>query len=318
MRPVVEALRARAAPVQAVFVAAGRRLDPALRDALQRGDVEPVDCAPALLDALTGGAHHQGVLAVLGDYPYRNLAGLLSEAPRDRPLLLLDEIQDPHNLGAILRSAYVLGAAGAVIPTRRACGITSAVVRTSAGATEHLPVARVTNLGRAMAALKEVGYWLYGAHAAAGPSAGQTAGQGGAPDARPAVGPGVGRNAGETTGQDAGPGRDVGSAAAQPAEHGVAPAAEHGVAPAAERGVAPAAEHGVAPAAEHGVAYDQLDLSGPTALVLGSEGAGLRRSVRQACDALVCIPMDAPLSLNVSVAAGILLAEAARQRRRSR
>jgi 23S rRNA (guanosine2251-2'-O)-methyltransferase len=234
---VVELLEARPHQVQAVLVAAGRRLEPELQRRLLDLGLEPVSCEPRRLDVLTGGANHQGVLAVAGDPPYRDLSGLLAEAAPGLPLLVLDQIQDPRNLGAILRSAHVLGSAGAVIPARRACGVTATVVRASAGATEHLPVARVTNLGRALAALKDAGYWLFGAHAAGEPAPGTP------PEA--------------------------------------------------------------------------LDLTGRVALVLGSEGAGLRPSVRKACDHLVTIPMCSPLSLNVSVAAGILLAEAARQRRGS-
>lgn len=235
-RPAAEALRARPAEIQAAFLAEGGRRDPALERQLAALGLVPVHRPGAALHRLTGGGNHQGVVLVLGEYPYRDLEALLAAAPPDRPLVVLDQVQDPHNLGAILRSAWVLGAAGAVIPERRACGVTAAVVRTSAGASEHLPVARVVNLGRALEALKAAGYWLHGA---------------------------------------------VGEALE------------------GERTSAPEA----------------LDLTGRAALLLGSEGSGLRRSVRQACDHLVTIPMEDPLSLNVSVAAGILLAESARQRR---
>lgn len=228
----MEALRARPDDVQAVFLAAGRKRDRDLDERLERHGLKAVSRTSTELDALTGGANHQGLALVLGEFTYVHLDDLLATPPEAGPLLVLDQVQDPHNLGAVLRSAYVLGAVGAVIPERRACAVTAAVVRTSAGATEHLPVARVVNLSRALGAMKDAGYWIYGA------------------------------------------------------------------------------------AGEQGQAPEELDLTGRVALVLGSEGHGLRPSVQQACDLVVTIPMAGPLSLNVSVAAGVLLAEAARQRRR--
>lgn len=234
LRPVLEALRARPGEVQAAFLGEGRTRDAGLEGQLANLRIAPLPRSLQALDALTGGGHHQGVVLVVGEYRYVPLEDLLALAREaDKPLVVLDQVQDPHNLGAIIRSAYVLGVAGAVLPERRSCPVTAAVVRTSAGASEHLPVSQVVNLGRALGALKEAGFWLFGC-----------VGEGGAPP-------------------------------------------------------------------------EALSLVGPVAFVLGSEGKGLRRSTRQACDHLVTIPMHDPLSLNVSVAAGILFAEAARQRRQS-
>jgi 23S rRNA (guanosine2251-2'-O)-methyltransferase len=144
--------------------------------------------------------------------------------------VVLDGIEDPHNLGAIVRTAHAAGAAAIVIPERRAAGLTETVARTSAGAVAYLPVVRVTNISRALEELKERGYWIYGLD---------------------------------------------------------------------ERG---------------DQAYDCVEFNAPTAIVLGSEGKGLHQTVARHCDALVSIPMTAGAaggvtSLNVSVAAGVVLFE---------
>lgn len=231
---VEEVLRARPAEVQVVFLAEGRKRDADLDKALSRASVEVERRPPEDLDRLAQGGRHQGILAVAGPYPYRDLETLLAQSAESvtGPLVVLDQVQDPHNLGAIIRSAYALGSAGLVLPERRAVGVTAAVVRTSAGATEHLPICRVVNLVRALEALRAAGWWLVGAAGSEG----------------------------------------------QPPE--------------------------------------ALDLVDRVALVLGSEGKGLRPSTAKQCDFRVAIPMAGDLdSLNVSVAAGILLAEAARQRR---
>mgnify|MGYP002398979905 CR=1 FL=1 len=216
------------------MLAQGRRPDADLGRLISSLGISPVIQEARELDSLAPGENHQGVVLVVGEYRYLTLEELVSRAPRDRPIVALDQVQDPHNLGAILRSATVLGAAGAILPERRASPVTAAVVRTSAGATERLGVARVVNLGRALEELKTEGYWLFGA-----------VGEGGAPP-------------------------------------------------------------------------EELELTGSCVLVVGSEGGGLRPSIQKACDHLVTIPMEDPLSLNVSVAAGILLGEAARQRRAAR
>lgn len=205
--------------------------------ALARDARVPVELRDArVLDALAGPVRHQGVIAVSGaDYPYADLEGLLAKARArsERPLLVaLDEVTDPHNLGAIVRSAVALGADGVITLKDRAAPVTSVVVRASAGATEHVTLARVTNLARTLEALSREGY--------------------------------------RTVGLDA----------------------------------------------EATVDLDALDLTGPTALVVGSEGSGLRRLVRERCDVLARIPlMGAVSSLNASVAAGVALYEVTRQRR---
>lgn len=123
------------------------------------------DTPPAELERLCGSAEHQGVAAEVDPYPYADAAALLED---DGALVLaLDNVQDPHNLGAACRTAEVAGAAGVVIPERRAVGVTPAVCRASAGAVEHLAVARVRNLADWLAAAKEAGAWVYGADAEA-------------------------------------------------------------------------------------------------------------------------------------------------------
>lgn len=116
------------------------------------------------LDRL-GDFKHQGVAAEAAPYPYAELAGILAKADQSQEmpvLLILDSLQDPQNLGSLLRTAELIGIHGVVIPKRRAAGITPAVVNSSAGATEHLPVARVTNLVRTMEELKTKGLWIVG------------------------------------------------------------------------------------------------------------------------------------------------------------
>jgi 23S rRNA (guanosine2251-2'-O)-methyltransferase len=234
LRPVTEVLRARPGEVQAVFLAEGRRPDRDLGAALEQADVKPEARDAATLDRLAAGGNHQGVLAVVGEFRYTPLETLLqrARAAPAHPLVILDQVQDPRNLGAILRSAYVLGAAGVILPERRSAAVTAAVVRTSVGATEHLAIARVVNLARALEAVREAGYWTFGA---------------------------------------------VG---------------------------------------EGGQAPERCDLKDHAALVMGSEGTGLRRQTLTGCDVRVTIPMDGALgSLNVGIATALLLYEAARQRR---
>ena len=118
------------------------------------------------LDRLTNSRDHQGVVAVAAARPPATLEDLLDQANKSKGqmglIVLLDGVEDPHNLGAIIRTALAAGAHGIVIPERRAAGLTDTVARASAGALAHLPVARVTNLARTMEELKEAGYWLVG------------------------------------------------------------------------------------------------------------------------------------------------------------
>jgi 23S rRNA (guanosine2251-2'-O)-methyltransferase len=154
-------------PLQAVLVARGRhggRLEEIVRLAKRNG--VPVRFEDRIrLDQMAGTSEHQGVLAMVAAKATFALEDLLARpVSQDAPglLVLLDGIEDPQNLGAIIRTALAVGAAGVVIPERRAAGLGDAAARASAGAVAHLPVARVTNVPRAMEALKSAGYWLVG------------------------------------------------------------------------------------------------------------------------------------------------------------
>jgi 23S rRNA (guanosine2251-2'-O)-methyltransferase len=241
VNPVRELLRAGGEGLAELWLAEGseRARSGAELARLARDRGAKVREAPrAKLDRLAGTDRHQGVVAVVADYRYHDLEALLARAAgRGGPplLVVLDGIEDPQNLGAIIRSAHALGADGVVIPKDRAAGITPAAAKASAGAVEHCPVARVTNLAQALDRLKEAGVWT-------------VATDGDAPD-------------------------DLGS----------------------------------------------VDLTVPTALVLGSEGSGVRPLVRRTCDRVARIPMRGKVgSLNASAAAAIALYEAARQRARAR
>jgi 23S rRNA (guanosine2251-2'-O)-methyltransferase len=128
---------------------------------------------PTELDAIAGpGAHHQGVVAIAGSYHYAEVEDLIDRSAAAGPgglLVALDGVTDPHNLGAIARSAHVLGAQGLIVPRDRSAAVTAVVTKASAGATEHLAIAQVTNLARALGQLKEGGLWT--AALAAGPRA---------------------------------------------------------------------------------------------------------------------------------------------------
>lgn len=185
------------------------------------------------LDQMSETGRHQGVIAVAGAYEYAQLEDILAaaEAKGEPPfLILLDNIEDPHNLGAIIRTANLAGAHGVVIPKNRAVGLTATVARTSAGALNYTPVARVTNLAKTIEDLKKKGIWFVCA--------------------------------------------DMG-----------------------------------------GTRMYDLDLKGPIGLVIGSEGEGVGRLVREKCDMTAAIPMKGDIdSLNASVAAGVLVYEIVRQR----
>lgn len=179
---------------------------------------------------------HQGIIAGVTPYPYVDLADAFSFASaQDAPslFLLLDLLQDPQNVGSLLRTAEAVGVHGVFIPERRAVGVTPAVVSASAGAVEHLRVARVTNLARTIDELKRREVWIAGLEAS-----------------------------------------------------------------------------------EEAQLYDQADLRGPLALVVGSEGQGVRRLVRESCDFLLRLPMFGQIaSLNAAVAGSVALYEIDRQRR---
>lgn len=163
---VREALAARR-PMQSVLIARGRhgeRLDEIVRLARQNGVSVRFEDRPQV-DRAAGTREHQGVVAVVAAEAVVSLEELLAvSASRNAPglLVLLDGVEDPQNLGAIIRTALAAGALGVVIPERRAAGLTDAAVRASAGAAAHLRIARVTNLSRAMEQIKEAGYWLVG------------------------------------------------------------------------------------------------------------------------------------------------------------
>lgn len=185
------------------------------------------------LDQLSETRAHQGVIAQAAAYEYSTVDEILARAEeKGEPpfLILLDNVEDPHNLGAIIRTANLAGAHGVIIPKRRAVGLTSTVAKTSAGAINYTPVAKVTNIVRTIEKLKEKGIWFVCA--------------------------------------------DMGGE----------------------------------------IMYD-LDLTGPMGLVIGNEGEGVSRLVREACDFTASIPMKGDIdSLNASVAAGVLAYEIVRQR----
>lgn len=185
------------------------------------------------LDQLSETRAHQGVIAQVAAYEYSTVEDILAKAEeKGEPpfMILLDNVEDPHNLGAIIRTANLAGAHGVIIPKRRAVGLTSTVAKTSAGAINYTPVAKVTNLVRTMEELKEKGIWFVCA--------------------------------------------DMG-----------------------------------------GESMYRMNLTGPIGLVIGNEGEGVSRLVKEACDFTASIPMKGDIdSLNASVAAGVLVYEIVRQR----
>jgi 23S rRNA (guanosine2251-2'-O)-methyltransferase len=240
VNPVRELLRAGAGGLSELWLADGGRGGPTAEiERLARATAAKIRSAPrARLDRLAGTDRHQGVVALVADFAYRQLEDLLAAArgAGEPPLLVvLDGIEDPQNLGAIIRSAHALGAHGVVLPRDRAAGVTPAVAKASAGAVEHCPLARVTNVAQTLEQLKGAGVWS------------------------------------------------------------------------------------VATDADAERALDELDLTVPTALVLGSEGRGVRPLVRRTADLVARIPMAGHVgSLNAAAAAAICLYEVARQRRRTR
>ena len=159
VHPIEEALRA-GRPLERVLVAqgaAGPRLQ-AIIDLARQAEV-PVRFEPrSALDRLAGTPAHQGVVALGVAKKYSDLDAVASS----ELLVVLDGVEDPHNLGAIIRTAHAAGASSVVIPERRAAGVTDVVAKAAAGALEHLPVTRVTNINRALEDLKKRGYWIYG------------------------------------------------------------------------------------------------------------------------------------------------------------
>lgn len=235
--PVLECLRA-GVPATALYVALGADNDERLTESVRRAadaGISILEVPRSDLDRISGNGLHQGIGLQVPPYQYAHPDDLLATATSDSvPALLvaLDNISDPRNLGAIVRSVAGFGGHGVLIPQRRSASVTAVAWRTSAGAAARLPVARATNLNRTLKNWHDAGLQVVGLDADS-----------------------------DTT-------------------------------------------------------LDELDGTEPTVLVVGSEGKGLSRLVRENCDAVVSIPMAGPTeSLNASVAAGVVLAEIARQRR---
>ena len=231
---VIEAFRA-GRPIDKVYIQDGCQDGPILtikREARKR-DVLIKYVAKERLDQMSETGKHQGVIACAAAYEYAEIEDMfrLAEQKGEPPFfVLLDNIEDPHNLGAIIRTANLAGAHGVIIPKNRAAGLTAVVARTSAGALNYTPVAKVTNLAKTIEELKEKGLWFVCA--------------------------------------------DM-----------------------------------------DGTRMYDLDLKGPIGLVIGSEGDGVGRLVKEKCDMTAAIPMKGDIdSLNASVAAGVLAYEIVRQR----
>lgn len=164
--PVLSALESQRG-LNRIWITSRLRYDPRFHHLiLQAKDHGAVidEVEPKRLDQITHGANHQGIAAQIAPYSYIELPDLITKAKSvsDPVIIVADGITDPHNLGAIIRTAEAIGAQGLVIPQRRASGITSTVVKVAAGALENFPVARVVNLSRSLEELKEAGFWIYG------------------------------------------------------------------------------------------------------------------------------------------------------------
>lgn len=235
LNPVLEALRAGRVRLLRVGPRSDRRVEDVIALARKAGvPIERTDAAA--LDRVARGGVHQGLAAdVEGPRDY-GIAELVAGAAPDVPLLVvLDSVEDPHNVGAILRSVDAAGAHGVVRQARHAAALDGIVAKASAGAVTTVRIATVVNIARALDELEEAGVWTVGL------------------------------------------------------------------------------------AGDAGERYDEIDMTVPTAIVLGAEGSGMRRLVRERCDRLAAIPMRGQVeSLNVSVAAGVMLFEAVRQRQSRR
>ena len=232
---VTEALRAGVA-MDKIYLAKGEtdRVLGHIASTARAAGVVVVEADRRKLDHMSRTHSHQGVIALASVREYATVESILAAAEQkgEKPLIVVcDELSDPHNLGAVIRTAECAGAHGVIIPKRRSAGLTAIVGKTSAGAVSYLPVARVPNLSATLKELKEKGVWVFGT------------------------------------------------------------------------------------AAEGATALYDADLRGAAAIVIGSEGDGMSRLVRENCDFLVSIPMKGHISsLNASAAAAILLYEAVRQR----
>lgn len=231
---VNEALRS-GRTIDSLYVARGQKTGSlaALIAKAKQKDITIKEADPKKLDFMCGNANHQGVVAVAAVKEYAALEDIfaLAESRNEAPFIILaDELEDPHNLGAILRTAECTGAHGVIIPKRRAVGLTYAVGKSSAGAVEYVPVVRVTNMTATIDQLKKRGLWIY---------------------------------ATDTEGEN----------------------------------------------------WCTVDYKGPVGLVIGSEGDGVSRLVKEKADFILTLPMVGQISsLNASVACGVLCYEIARQR----
>lgn len=230
--PVMEALKSEAT-IDTVYINGEGGILGKIRSMAKRSGAVVKDVSSQKLDQMTNGAAHQGVAAAMACARYVSIEDILEASERKGTppfIIICDEIEDPHNLGAIIRTAEAAGADGIIIPKRRSASLNATVHKTSAGAASWLPVARVSNLAAAIDRLKDSGVWIYGTDAS-------------------------------------------------------------------------------------GESYDGVDLRGSIALVIGSEGFGMGRLIREKCDFLLKLPMNGKItSLNASVAAGIFMYEAVRQR----
>ncbi|MBQ2487477.1 MAG: 23S rRNA (guanosine(2251)-2'-O)-methyltransferase RlmB [Ruminococcus sp.] len=233
--PVSEAIRS-GRPIDKILVARGEKTGAVVGILAKAREKQiPVkETDRVKLDFLSGSAPHQGIIALAAAKEYSTVEDILAfAAEKGEPpfLIVLDELEDPHNLGAIIRTAECVGAHGVIIPKRRSVGLSYTVGKASAGAVEYMRVARVTNIANLLDDLKKQGVWIYGA--------------------------------------------DM-----------------------------------------NGTDYTQCDMSGACALVIGNEGKGMARLVREKCDVIVSLPMKGHInSLNASVAAGILMYHALQGRR---
>ncbi len=161
-RAVTEALRAAPRQINALFVDRTSRAWTTISQTTKAAGVTPIPRSKNQLDSLSGPIPHQGVVAITGDYPYLDLDGLLARATHPELLLALDQVQDVGNLGSLIRSALAFDAQGLLLCRHGAASVTAAVVRVSAGATEHAAVTRVTNLARTLASLRDQGMTIVG------------------------------------------------------------------------------------------------------------------------------------------------------------
>jgi 23S rRNA (guanosine2251-2'-O)-methyltransferase len=234
-KPVIEALNA-GTPVEKIYILRGTHGEPidAIRQLARQKNIVCSEVDKHLIDKFSRDTSSQGVVAIIGTKEYIDIDEILSIASTKNEkafILLFDEIEDPHNLGALIRTAVCLGAHGGIIPKHNAAPVNETVAKTSAGASAHFPIAKVTNIATTIEELKEKGIWVVGTDAGAEKK------------------------------------------------------------------------------------FTEIDYSMPIALVIGNEGKGIRRLVREKCDFLVRIPMAGSFdSLNASVAGALVMYEVFRKR----